>query len=479
MENRLYINGKWREAAGSRQFPVTNPATGEFITAVADASAADAREAVEAAWQAFETWSKETARKRSELLYKWYRLIVEHAGELASLMTTEQGKPVNEAKGEVLYGADFVLWYAEEAKRIYGDLIPASAQTKRLQVLQQPVGPVLAITPWNFPAAMITRKIAPALAAGCTVVIKPSEETPLTAIRLVELAEQAGFPPGVINLLTVQNPREVSEVLLTSPLIRKITFTGSTEVGKFLMRQAANGVKRVSLELGGHAPFIVFADADIEKAVDGAIASKFRNAGQTCVCANRIYVEETILAAFTEKFRAKVEQLKVGQGHQEDVEIGPLINQEAVEKVERHVRDALEKGAQLVCGGQRLTGAGYENGQFFQPTILAGVTNDMLISQEETFGPVAPIYAFRTEEEVLDLANHPNYGLAAYVYTSNLGRTIRMTENLEFGIVGVNDPLPAVAQAPFGGYKESGLGREGGKYGLEEFLETKFVSIQF
>ncbi|WP_018133426.1 NAD-dependent succinate-semialdehyde dehydrogenase [Effusibacillus pohliae] len=478
MENRLYINGEWRDAAERRQFPVVNPATGQVIAHVADATADDAQAAVEAAVRAFRSWSKETARTRSDLLYKWYHLIAAHADELADLITTEQGKPLREAKGEVLYGADFVLWYAEEAKRVYGDLIPASSPTKRLQVLHQPVGPVVAITPWNFPAAMITRKIAPALAAGCTVIVKPSEETPLTAIRLVELAAEAGFPKGVLNLVTSSDPRQVGEVLLGSPLVRKITFTGSTEVGKLLMRQAADSVKRVSLELGGHAPFLVFADADLDKAVDGVIASKFRNAGQTCVCANRILVEESILAEFTEKFRAKVERMKVGQGHQEGVEIGPLINQAAVEKVERHIQDALQKGARLVCGGRRLQGSGYENGHFFEPTILAGVTDDMLISREETFGPVAPIYSFRTEEEAVELANHPDYGLAAYMFTSDLGRTVRVSENLEFGIVGVNDPLPAVAQAPFGGYKQSGLGREGGKYGLEEFLETKYVSIQ-
>jgi succinate-semialdehyde dehydrogenase/glutarate-semialdehyde dehydrogenase len=478
MEHRLYINGQWREAADKRRFPVTNPATGEIIGEVADASADDAKLAVEAAYQAFKSWSQETARTRSILLYKWYQLIVQHANELANLMTTEQGKPLKEAEGEVLYAADFVLWYAEEAKRIYGDLIPASSSSKRLQVIHQPVGPVFAITPWNFPAAMITRKIAPALAAGCTVIVKPSEETPLTAIRLVQLAEEAGFPAGVINLVTVSDPREVSDLLLSHPLVRKVTFTGSTEVGKLLMRKSADTVKRVSLELGGHAPFIVFSDADLDQAVDGVIASKFRNAGQTCVCANRIFVEESILESFLQKFKSKVEQLKVGQGQQQGVEIGPLINRDAVEKVERHVQDALEKGARLVCGGQRLLDDKYKHGHFYQPTILADVTRDMLISREETFGPVAPVYSFRTEEEVLELANHPEYGLAAYVYTSDLGRSVRMSENLEYGIVGINDPIPSVAQAPFGGFKQSGLGREGGKYGLEEFLEIKYVSVQ-
>jgi succinate-semialdehyde dehydrogenase/glutarate-semialdehyde dehydrogenase len=478
MEHRLFINGKWQEATGEKRFPVTNPATGELIAEVADASVEDAKRAAEAAYEAFKTWSQETARTRSTLLYKWYDLIVQHADELAHLMTTEQGKPLKEAKGEVLYGADFVLWYAEEAKRVYGDLIPASAPNKRIQVLQQPVGPVFAITPWNFPAAMITRKIAPALAAGCTVIVKPSEETPLTAIRLVQLAEEAGFPAGVINLLTVSDPREMSDLLLAHPLVRKVTFTGSTAVGKLLMRKAADTVKRVSLELGGHAPFVVFADADLDKAVDGVIASKFRNAGQTCVCANRIYVEEPILDSFLARFRAKVEQLKVGQGLEEGVEIGPLINQEAIEKVDRHVQDALGKGARLVCGGQRLQEGTYKNGYFYQPTVLADVSREMLISQEETFGPVAPVYTFRTEEEVVELANHPEYGLAAYVYTSDLGKSVRMSEKLEFGIVGINDALPAVAQAPFGGFKQSGLGREGGKYGLEEFLEVKYVSVQ-
>lgn len=478
MENRLYINGVWREAAGGNSFPVINPASGEVIIQVADATASDAELAVKAAADAFPSWSRQTARTRSDLLYKWYQLIMQHADELAMLMTAEQGKPLKEARGEVVYGADFILWYAEEAKRVYGDTIPASTTNKRIQVIHQPVGPVVAITPWNFPAAMITRKIAPALAAGCTVIVKPSEETPLTALRLVQLAEEAGFPAGVINLIVSQNPQEVSKVLLESREVRKITFTGSTEVGKLLMRQAADTVKRVSLELGGHAPFIVFADADLDKAVEGVMASKFRNAGQTCVCANRIYVEESVMEAFTDKFRQKVESLKIGHGHEEGVEIGPLINREAVEKVERHVQDAVQKGAQLISGGQRMQEGVYTHGHFYQPTILAGVTSDMVISSEETFGPVAPVYSFRTEEEVLAMANHADYGLAAYMFTNDLGRSIRMSENLEFGIVGINDPLPAVAQAPFGGYKQSGLGREGGKYGLEEFLETKYVSIQ-
>lgn len=478
MERRLFIDGEWREGVGNRKFQVINPATGESIAEVADASAEDARLAVVAADRAFPSWSKETARTRSDLLYRWYQLIVSHADELAELMTAEQGKPVKEAKGEVLYGADFVLWYAEEAKRVYGDLIPASSPTKRIQVLRQPVGPVAAITPWNFPAAMITRKISPALAAGCTVIVKPAEDTPLTAIRLIQLAEEAGFPAGVINLVTTQDPRAVGDVLLESQEVRKVTFTGSTDVGKLLMRKAADTVKRVSLELGGHAPFLVFADADLDKAVEGVIASKFRNAGQTCVCANRIYVEESILDVFTEKFLFKVEQLKIGPGNQAGVEIGPLINQDAVDKVERHVQDALQKGAKLVSGGERLQGGDYDKGHFYKPTILTGVTQEMIISSEETFGPVAPVYSFKTEEEAVALANHPDYGLAAYMYTNDLGRATRMSENLEFGIVGINDPLPAIAQAPFGGYKQSGLGREGGKYGLEEFLEIKYVSIQ-
>lgn len=475
----LYIDGKWTPSGSGETFEVLDPATKEVVGTAAEATTEDVKRAVDAAHRAFPHWSSRTAKERGAILHNWYRLMLEHLDELAEGMTREQGKPLAEARGEVQYAADFVQWYGEEAKRVYGETIPASFTDKRIWVLRQPVGVVAAITPWNFPAAMITRKIAPALAVGCTVVIKPAEQTPLTACRLVELMEEAGFPPGVVNLVTGRRPEVIGDALLQDSRVRKLTFTGSTEVGKLLMKKAADTVKRVSLELGGHAPFLVFEDADLEAAAGEVAASKFRNAGQTCVCTNRIYVHERVAEAFTEALVKRVEQMKMGYGLEEGVTIGPLIDEQGVAKAERHVRDAVEKGARIVTGGSRCRFSGkLEKGTFFQPTVLVNVTDDMLVLREETFGPVAPVQTFRTEEEAIARANDTSYGLAAYLFTRDLSRAVRVMEQLEYGIVGVNDGLPSVAQAPFGGFKESGIGREGGRHGIEEFLETKYVSVK-
>lgn len=473
--NKLYINGQWVQAESGETFNVYNPATGEVISPVPKGSTKEAKLAVDAAHKAFESWSQTTAYERSTLIKKWHDLILENKEEVAQVLMSEQGKPISEALGEVQYAVSFLSWYAEEAKRIYGETIPASTPDKRILVIKQPVGVVAAITPWNFPAAMITRKIAPALAAGCTTVIKPAELTPLTAIKLAELAEKAGIPQGVINVVTGE-AKEIGKVWLEDERVAKITFTGSTEVGKLLMRSAADTVKKVSLELGGHAPVIVFGDADLEKAVSGVITSKFRNAGQTCVCANRIYVEKSILPAFTEKLREEVAKIKVGYGDDPSANIGPLINESAFQKVQQHVDDAVKKGASIELGGKRISD--YEGGFFFEPTILCGVQEDMVIMQEETFGPVAPIIEFEHIDEVIKKANSSRYGLAAYAYTESLKTAVTAYEKLEFGIVGINDGLPSTAQAPFGGVKESGLGREGGHHGLEDFLELKYVSIK-
>ena len=470
----MFIDGEWT-GTELPTFDVINPANGEVIAAVPNGGKEEAKKAVDAAYNAFLLWSKKTAGERSALLYKWHRLIDEHKEEIGEIMTREQGKPLKEAIGEVDYANSFISWYAEEGKRIYGETIPASHENKRILVLKQPVGVVAAITPWNFPAAMITRKVAPALAAGCTVVVKPAEQTPLTAFKLAELAEKAGIPKGVLNIIT-GNPQEIGETWLADERVRKITFTGSTEVGKILMCGAADTVKKVSLELGGQAPFIVLDDANIEKAVAGAIASKFRNAGQTCVCANRIYVHEKIVESFTQKMAEAVQQLKMGNGLDQGVEIGPLIDENAVKKVERHIEDAVEKGGKVVIGGKK---ADQYKGFFFEPTVITNVTDEMLCMNEETFGPLAPITTFQNIEEVIQRANDTPYGLAAYVFTENISKAIQITEQLEYGIVGLNDGLPSVAQAPFGGFKQSGLGREGGHHGMEEFLETKFVSIAF
>jgi len=473
----MYIDGNWVPADNGETFPVLNPATGELVGFMADGGRDEAERAVDAAHKAFPAWSSLTAEERSAYLMKWYHLVMRHADELAKTMTLEQGKPLTEAKGEIVYAAKFIEWYAEEAKRVYGNTVPASATNKRIVVLKQPVGVVAAITPWNFPAAMVTRKLAPALAAGCTCILKPAEQTPLTAVKLFELMEQAGFPKGVANLVA-GDPVKIGQAFMQDSRVRKITFTGSTEVGKLLMKQAADTVKKVSLELGGHAPVLVFDDADLDRAVQGVIASKFRNAGQTCICANRIFVQEGIAEQFIARFAEQVKSLKVGNGLDDGVHIGPLIDRAGYEKVCGHVADALKHGARLVCGGEGFHRSASEDaGYFYQPTVLAGVTPDMLIMREETFGPVAPVITFRTEEEGIRLANDSSYGLAAYVFTESLGRAIRAAERLEYGIVGINDGVPSTAQAPFGGYKESGIGREGGKEGIEYFLETKYVSI--
>ncbi|SDW42885.1 succinate semialdehyde dehydrogenase [Marininema mesophilum] len=476
----LFINGEWTHALQGEFYEVTNPATGEIVGVCADGDEGDVERAVSAAHQAFPVWANRTARERADILRRSYELIVSHKDELGEIMTLEQGKPLAEAYAEVQYAADFVEWSGEEAKRIYGETIPASSPDKRIWVHKQPVGVAAAITPWNFPASMITRKIAPALAAGCPVIIKPAEQTPLTACRLVELFQEAGVPKGVINLITSTRAPSVGSAMLADERVRKIGFTGSTEVGKILMKQAADTMKKVSLELGGHAPFIVFADAELDRAADEVIASKFRNAGQTCVCANRIYVEESIGNAFAERLAQRAKKLKMGNGLEKDVSIGPLIDGNAADKVEGQVKDAINKGAEVIAGGHRHTKVGKNPGEkahFFEPTVLLQVTDEMEIMQEETFGPVAPIQFFNSEEEVVKKANNNRYGLAAYFYTQDLARAIRVAEGLEFGIVGVNDGAPSTAQAPFGGFKESGLGREGGKYGVEEFLETKYISV--
>jgi len=465
----LFINGEWT-GKELETFDVINPATLEKIATVPNGGAEEAKQAAEAAAEAFKVWSQYSAYERAELIWKWHHLINENKEDLARTLTMEQGKPFKEALGEIAYANGFFSWYAEEGKRIYGETIPATGRDKRLFVQKQPVGVVAAITPWNFPAAMITRKVGPALAAGCTVVVKPAEQSPLTAFKLAELAEKAGFPKGVINIVT-GNAQEIGKVWLDDTRVRKLTFTGSTEVGKLLMRGSADTVKKVSLELGGHAPVIVMDDANIEKAVDGVIAAKFRNAGQTCVCSNRIYVHESIADAFTSKFVEKVQQLRVGNGLDEGVEIGPLIDDAAVEKVQRHIQDAVDKGATLATGGELV------KGQFFSPTIITNVNDEMLCMSEETFGPVAPITTFKTEEEAIARANDSIFGLAAYVFTENISRGIRITEALEYGIIGLNDGLPSTPQVPFGGFKQSGLGREGGHYGIEEFLEVKYISL--
>jgi succinate-semialdehyde dehydrogenase/glutarate-semialdehyde dehydrogenase len=441
------------------------------LARVADCGAEETRRAIAAAEAALPDWRAKTATARASILRKWHDLILEHADDLGMLLTMEQGKPVPEARGEVRYGATFIEWFAEEGKRAYGDVIPPHMPGMRLLVVKQPVGVVAAITPWNFPNAMITRKVAPALAAGCTVVLKPSEETPLSALALAELAIRAGFPPGVLNIVTGMDAPTIGKVLTDSPVVRKVSFTGSTEVGKLLMRQSADTVKKISLELGGNAPFIVFEDADLDAAVEGAIVAKYRNAGQTCVCANRIFAQEGIYEAFLEKFTAAVQKQKVGAGTEHGVNIGPLINQEALDKVQRLVSNATQKGARVLIGGQAMEGT------FYQPTVLADVSTGMDIMHEEIFGPVAPVTPFSDEKEVVRMANDTPYGLAAYFYGRDIGQVFRVAEALEYGMVGVNTGLVATTVAPFGGVKESGIGREGSKYGLDDFLETKYICI--
>jgi succinate-semialdehyde dehydrogenase/glutarate-semialdehyde dehydrogenase len=469
--HNAFINGQWVGADSGKTFPVTNPANGDLLAQVADCGPAETLRAIEAAEAALPEWRAKTATARAAVLRKWHDLILENADRLALLMTQEQGKPTAEAKGEVRYGATFIEWFAEEGKRAYGDVVPPHLPGMRLLVLKQPIGVVAAITPWNFPNAMITRKVAPALAAGCTVVLKPSEETPLSALALAELAEQAGFPAGVLNIVTGMDAPAIGKVLTDSPVVRKVSFTGSTEVGKLLMRQCADTVKKISLELGGNAPFIVFDDADLDAAVDGAIVAKYRNAGQTCVCANRIFVQNSVYDAFLEKFTEAVQKQKVGPGTEKGVNIGPLINTEALDKVQRLVGNARQMGARVLTGGSAL------GGTFYQPTVLADVRPEMDVMKEEIFGPVAPVLRFSDEKEVVRLANDTPYGLAAYFYGRDIGRIFRVAEALEYGMVGVNTGMLATTVAPFGGVKESGIGREGSKYGLEDFLEVKYVCL--
>lgn len=476
-EKSLFIGGMWSESGSGRRFAIVNPATGDIVAHVADGDRADARRAVDAAHDAFTDWSRLPAVRRGAMLRQAAALMHERRDALARTLTLEMGKPIREARGEIAYAASFLEWFAGEGERAYGDIIPHNVPGKRHLVLKQPVGVVAAITPWNFPAAMVTRKVGPALAAGCTVVLKPAEQTPLTAMALMDIFTEAGVPQGVINLVTTNDPAAVGDVWLSDPRVRKITFTGSTEVGKHLMRQAANQVKRISLELGGHAPVIVFDDADINKAVRGTIASKFRNTGQTCVCANRIYVQKGVYDEFAAKFTEAVGRLRVGNGLSDDIHIGPLVDGAAMEKVTAHVDDAVAKGARLLTGGRRLTDGDLAAGWFFPPTVLADVSDDMRLMREETFGPVAPLVPFEHEAEVYERANDSAYGLAAYVFTENISRGIRAAERLEYGIIGLNDGTPSTAQVPFGGFKESGIGREGGPYGIHEFLEVKLVGL--
>ena len=465
------VNGQW--VKGSSRFDVNDPATGIKLADVANLGAKDAEAAIAAANTALPAWRGKTSKERSILLRKWYDLLMANVEDLGRIMTAEQGKPFAEAKGEVMYGASFVEWYAEEAKRVNGETLPQFDNTRRLTVIKQPIGVCAAITPWNFPLAMITRKVAPALAAGCTVVIKPAELTPLTALAAGELAIRAGIPAGVINLLTADSDNSIAagKVFCSSDIVRHISFTGSTEVGRILMAQSAPTIKKLSLELGGNAPFIVFDDADIDSAVEGAMASKYRNAGQTCVCANRIYVQESVYDTFVQKFAAKVKALKVGNGFEEGVVQGPLIEPAALEKVTRHVEDAKAKGGVVLAGGKAL------NGQFFEPTVIGNATSDMLCAREETFGPFAPVFKFKTEQEAIDAANNTEFGLASYFYSRDIGRIYRVSEGLEYGMVGINVGIIATEHVPFGGVKQSGLGREGSHHGMEEYLEMKYLCM--
>jgi succinate-semialdehyde dehydrogenase/glutarate-semialdehyde dehydrogenase len=472
LRNQCYIAGRWADADSGRTIAVTNPATGELLGTVPNLGAAETRRAIEAANAAWPAWRAKTAKERSAILRKWAELMMANQEDLAVIMTAEQGKPLTESRGEIAYAASFIEWFAEEGRRVYGDTIPGHQPDKRIVVIKQPVGVCAAITPWNFPAAMITRKVGPALAAGCTMVSKPASATPFSALALAELAERAGVPKGVFSVVT-GSAAAVGGEMTANPLVRKITFTGSTEVGKVLLEQCARTVKKTSMELGGNAPFIVFDDADLDAAVDGAIASKYRNAGQTCVCANRILVQDTVYDAFAAKLADRVAKFKVGNGLEPGVTIGPLIDEAAVKKVEEHVSDALAKGAKVVTGGKRHS----LGGLFFQPTILANVDPSMKVTKEETFGPVAPLFRFKTDDDAIRLANDTEFGLAAYFYARDLARVWRVAEGLESGIVGINTGLISTAEAPFGGVKESGLGREGSKYGIEDYLEVKYLCM--
>lgn len=467
LKQQCYVNGTW---VGDPTLDVTNPATGETLAKIPYFGEAETRDAVEKAHAAFKPWAAKTAKERGAVLRKWFDLMMANQEDLALIMTSEQGKPLAESRGEVAYGAAFAEFYAEEAKRVYGETIPSFRPDARVVCVKQPIGVVGAITPWNFPLAMITRKVAPALAAGCTVVCKPATETPLTALAAVELADRAGFPPGVFNLLT-GNSRAIGAVLTSDPKVKAITFTGSTEIGKLLMRQSADTVKRVGMELGGNAPFIVFDDADIDAAVEGAMVSKYRNMGQTCVCANRLYVQDGVYDAFVEKLAAEVRKMKVGNGVEDGIMQGPLINADAVDKVEAHIADAISQGASIVVGGNRHA----LGGTYFEPTVLKDVTSNMMVTQEETFGPVAPVYRFKDEDEVIEMANNTEFGLASYFYARDIGRVWRVAEALEYGMVGINSGLISSELVPFGGVKESGIGREGSHHGMDEFVDVKYM----
>lgn len=473
LRNQAYINGTWLAAKAS--FDVNNPADGSHITQVPNMGAAEAEQAIQAAHAAFPAWAAKTAKERANIMRAWFDLIIANADDLAALMTAEQGKPLIESRGEVVYGASFIEWFAEEAKRVSGDVMASTWSDKRTVTLKQPIGVCASITPWNFPIAMITRKVAPAIAAGCTIVIKPAEQTPLSALAIAELAHRAGIPAGVVNVVTADSEQSIAvgKVLCTNPVVRHVSFTGSTPVGRILMEQCAPTVKKIGLELGGHAPFIVFDDADLDAAVVGALQSKYRNAGQTCVCTNRFYVHESIYDVFVQKLGEGAAKIKVGNGFEQGVLQGPLIDAQAVKKVEQHVSDAVTKGAHVVTGGKQHALGGY----FYEPTVLSNISKDMLIMHEETFGPVAAVIKFKTEEEAIAAANDTDFGLASYFYSRDIGRVWRVAEKLEYGMVGINTGLISNEVAPFGGVKQSGLGREGSKYGIEEYLEIKYLCM--
>ncbi|BBG61371.1 NAD-dependent succinate-semialdehyde dehydrogenase [Providencia rustigianii] len=468
---QAYINGQWIDAKDNSQFDVTNPANGEVIASVSNVGALETQQAIEAAEKALPAWRAKSAKERSQILNKWFRLMMENQKELALILSTEQGKSINESMGEIAYGASFIEWFAEEGKRTYGETIPSPLPGRRLVTIKQPVGVVAAITPWNFPNAMITRKVGPALAAGCTMVLKPAAETPLSALALAALGEEAGIPAGVFNIVPGTDAKAIGAVMTSSPIVRKLTFTGSTRVGKLLMAQCADTVKKMSLELGGNAPFIVFDDADLDAAVQGALAAKFRNSGQTCVCANRILVQEGVYDEFASRLAKAVSALKIGPATQSDSEQGPLINQAAIDKVSEHIADAVAKGATVATGGKPAT----LGGLFFEPTVLVNVTESMKVAKEETFGPLAPLFKFRDEQEAINLANDTEFGLASYFYSRDIGRIYRVAEALESGMVGINEGIISNEVAPFGGIKQSGLGREGSRYGIEDYLEVKYL----
>ena len=470
--NQFYINGQWVDADSGKTVEVTNPATNEVIGTIPNMGAAETKRAIEAANAAWGAWRKKTAKERANLLRNWFNLMMAAQEDLAIILTAEQGKPLAEAKGEIAYGASYIEWFAEEAKRIYGDIIPPHQGDKRIVVTKEPVGVVAAITPWNFPNAMGTRKAAPAMAAGCPVVMKPASQTPFSTLAIAVLAERAGIPAGVLNVVT-GSASAIGGEMTSNPIVRKLTFTGSTEIGKLLMKQCADTVKKTSMELGGNAPFIVFDDADLDAAVEGAMMSKFRNTGQTCVCANRIYVQDAVYDAFAEKLKAAVGKMKIGDGLKGETQQGPLIDMKAVAKVEEHIADAVGKGAKIAAGGKRHA----LGGSFFEPTILTGVTSQMAVAKEETFGPLAPLFRFKTEEEVIKMANDTEFGLASYFYARDLGRVWRVAEAVEYGIVGINTGIISSEVAPFGGVKESGNGREGSKYGIEDYLEIKYMCM--